>query len=235
MKPPTGRTRHSPLRAFTLIELLVVIAIIAMLASLLLPALSKAREQGRRTSCINNLMQMQFGVLCYAEEYDGYLPLSTTCVEGVLTSAGPEPFRGFVAAIWPYIENTGVFNCPSCPDESIAIDYVWNYHVGSDCVNDNGSSGCTLLKDCRIVQPERFVVLYDNPLGRTDSSDMDPTDEMGTANSTGGDGHGTGFLWYVASSVAVGPHNSGHNISFADGHVQWFAHWNNGAMTRWPY
>ena len=73
---PVGDGEKNIVNAFTLIELLVVIAIIAILASILLPALSVVKEKARGINCTSNLKQVGFAIDCYVEDYNCYYPNS---------------------------------------------------------------------------------------------------------------------------------------------------------------
>jgi prepilin-type N-terminal cleavage/methylation domain-containing protein/prepilin-type processing-associated H-X9-DG protein len=73
-RPEGAPRRPPPARGFTLTELLVVIAIVALLATLLLPALAAAKDSGRRAACVSNLRQLGIAIHAYAGDHDGRLP-----------------------------------------------------------------------------------------------------------------------------------------------------------------
>lgn len=86
------KKRNRSCSLFTLIELLVVIAIIAILASMLLPALSNAREAGKQITCISNLKQISSGINMYVNDYNGWMPPVDWCY-GQITYL--KPYLGF--------------------------------------------------------------------------------------------------------------------------------------------
>lgn len=119
---------------FTLIELLVVVAIIAILASLLLPALRNTREQGKKAVCLSNMRQIHVVLLTYADDNDGWFPPvhwgDGTTFLSANTNGTPAP----VAGAWTkrYFPNTRVLRCPAMDRDIVADGSVYWGGPGRD-------------------------------------------------------------------------------------------------------
>jgi prepilin-type N-terminal cleavage/methylation domain-containing protein/prepilin-type processing-associated H-X9-DG protein len=113
--------RSAKTDAFTLIELLVVIAIIAILAAILVPVFSRAKEAAKRSNCLSNLRQLGIGLDLYLADYDDRLPdrrdLKSSLPGGYMPwSDWPtsDPRSGWaMATLKPYLRNDELWKCPS--------------------------------------------------------------------------------------------------------------------------
>jgi len=197
---------------FTLIELLVVIAIIAILAAMLLPALSKARERARNSSCINNLKQIGTGAFMYAERAKDRLPYVGR-VGGLTYTA--TSFTPWWFALNEYVSNEKSFICPAdtnkqC-DNGLAVTGPLQYDKFTEGLSYgmNGMGGVALMTISKAARPSKTLLVAD----------------AGSITNTtaGGEGYFISSLTPTlkeTSRYVSARHGNGMNIAMADGHVE---------------
>ncbi len=166
-----NRAPQRPKHGFTLIELLVVIAIIAVLMGVLMPALQRVREQGKRASCMSNLRQLTFGWLFYADDNDDRLINGCTNRGGHNSNEAcwlyfnpnmteEERKQGVRdGTLFKYIKNIDLYKCPTGVRGEVNTYGILDAMNGYDAIP--GSEGQIIKKKSRIPNPGQRLVFLD--------------------------------------------------------------------------
>ena len=210
-------------KGFTLIELLVVIAIIALLMTILLPALKAAREQGKRAVCLSNLKQLTVGWMIYADENDdnlctGWVGREAAWVDVAEQGASVAAQRKAMESgvLFPYVKNVKLYKCPSSS----------RWRTRSYCVVDamncmGWDSFRVMLKNITdILNPSERGVFLDD--GGTAGATLDGWTQYSIYSTDR-------WIWWDPPPIR---HEEGTTFSFADGHTEYWK-WQDPRTVEW--
>ena len=206
-------------KGFTLIELLVVIAIIALLVSILLPALNNVKEKGKRTVCLSNLKQMTLGWIMYSDDNDDKLiepwargypppPYSWVYSPNPNASIAQQTLAIEKGLLFQYIDSARLYKCPTGkPRELVTYSIVESM---------NGDSSICCLKEEMINKSRSDIRNPGNKFVFLDEGKW-PGSPWGL--------HAGHMTWWDQPTIR---HSDGTDWSFADGHAGYHK-WKNKA------
>lgn len=207
-------------QGFTLIELLVVIAIIAILAAILFPIFSAARDAARKTTCLNHLSQIGRGLKAYTTDWGGYSVPAGSWAARNATNA-------WATRIMRYIgDEPNVYICPDTKDNN-QMSYSMNWKTTAPW--ESGSYATDLLSGnlSMAANPAKLIWVFEIwPNRGVLNGDWDPTNETQDDNQVVMNGSACVFWMQFP-----GPHAKGLNILFSDCHVVFAKGFNKQSMS----
>jgi prepilin-type N-terminal cleavage/methylation domain-containing protein/prepilin-type processing-associated H-X9-DG protein len=223
-------------KAFTLVELLVVIAIIAILAALLLPALSRSKQQAQGTQCMSNTKQLLVAWTLYASDFRDVLPCNLDPQNTVSAEFGGW-VNGFLdydpantdntnsvlmltGQIGPYAKNPALFDCPADPTHRVR-SYSMDFTVG-----DKATNGTQTAK-YGVYWPNFFKMSDFKVASKTWVFSDEHPDSINNGFQVTPNAEGETETW---NDIPASYHNGAAGFAFADGHSEIHKWQNSGTI-----
>ena len=238
---PKMKRRRADHRGFTLIELLVVIAIIAILAALLLPALSRAKARAKITYCLNNMKQLELCWLMYAGDHNERL-----VPNWILAGSGTPPPESWVAGdeailaestnvifvqkcrLYPYNQSPGIYKCPSLTGTApIGVPAAALVRSVSMCGRMGGAAAGDVSASGPLYNTSALFGPNNPPIKKTSQIQRPPPVNALVFLDESLNSVDDGFYWLqIGATISqwmnspTARHLQGATLSLADGHAE---------------